>query len=606
MNYDEGILLIMFGYEYQKITPICLESIRKYSNIPVLIHTNIKKEHINNNIIKHKNVEIIYHNLNDDDNRIIKTNLTKYTKFKKTLYTDVDSIFLSDEFLKEFNDLNNFNIIVPEWKVFNLIKLNSLAKNGNLKWKEFIKTFNDNKINKVKNEMLIAGGICFFMKNKFTEMFFNEYHNRYLKSKVSQDMPSLNYVYLKYKSKIKLLNNHYYNNSNSKVIQSLHNSMYSNNQLSELNFTRTRMNHITGKWDYVTQGTKKLFTKPKIAIIYDVEGWAFYNRAHELKYNLSEFYEIDVIKHNKITNKNYDLILQFSYLVKYHKFIKNKIICGVSSHKKNINELNLNKYETVLLNDKLLYNNLNHSNKYYIPNGVNTTFFNGEPKTIKNKDSFNIAGIGSLKWSKHKGKDRISKICEILNKKGYKISNKSLFVEPKKNRLSLSEMKKFYKDIDLLIISSVSETGPNTLLEAMSMGVPVISNETGLAPKIIEDSFNGFLIDNYKNINDYVRKIEDIFNDFELYEQISINSISIIKEYDWSVISLKYKKMFDEFLSKKKEIKELPTPKEEVKPIETKKPIKVPKIEYKKTNNFNFKKNTSNNIFRIHKDIFKI
>lgn len=36
-------------------------------------------------------------------------------------------------------------------------------------------------------------------------------------------------------------------------------------------------------------------SKPKIAIIVDVEGWAYYNNALEIKKNLTDYYDIDII-----------------------------------------------------------------------------------------------------------------------------------------------------------------------------------------------------------------------------------------------------------------------------------------------------------------------
>ena len=37
-------------------------------------------------------------------------------------------------------------------------------------------------------------------------------------------------------------------------------------------------------------------SKPKIAIIVDVEGWAYYNNALEIKKNLTDYYDIDIIQ----------------------------------------------------------------------------------------------------------------------------------------------------------------------------------------------------------------------------------------------------------------------------------------------------------------------
>ena len=84
-----GILLVSFGYQYEKITPQLVDSIRKFSNIPILIHTNINSEFSSVDYSGYDNLELVYHELNDDENRYIKTRLSKYTKYEKTLYIDL-------------------------------------------------------------------------------------------------------------------------------------------------------------------------------------------------------------------------------------------------------------------------------------------------------------------------------------------------------------------------------------------------------------------------------------------------------------------------------------------------------------------------------------
>jgi len=45
---------------------------------------------------------------------------------------------------------------------------------------------------------------------------------------------------------------------------------------------------------------------------------------------------------------------------------------------------------------------------------------------------------------------------------------------------------RFYKEANLLLIASTSETGPRTLIEAMAFGLPAISTEIGVAPELLD------------------------------------------------------------------------------------------------------------------------
>lgn len=85
------------------------------------------------------------------------------------------------------------------------------------------------------------------------------------------------------------------------------------------------------------------------------------------------------------------------------------------------------------------------------------------------------------------GKD-INSSNQELNKLAFdlKIKNKVIFLDEQKNLLE------FYNGIDLLILTSLSESFPNVVAEAMLCSTPVLSSDVGCSKEIIEDS--GFLV----------------------------------------------------------------------------------------------------------------
>lgn len=68
-----------------------------------------------------------------------------------------------------------------------------------------------------------------------------------------------------------------------------------------------------------------------------------------------------------------------------------------------------------------------------------------------------------------------------------------------------------YKEVDAVCLPSFREGYPNTLIEAMSCGLPVLCSNVCENPYIVEDNKNGFLFDPY-NIDSMVKTMEKFFN----------------------------------------------------------------------------------------------
>lgn len=544
-NKDVGVLLISFGVDYDMIAPHCAESIRKFSEIPILVHTNIPEFIRNKKWNEIHGVKFVMHEMNDSDNRLIKTQLSAYTEFNKTLYMDVDSEILSKEFLEPFSLLDKCDIVSPEWKTFTVSQIYEISKTKS-KFKNFLNIF---KMFKKEKETLIAGGVCYFKKSHASDLFFIEFNKIWNILGCKEDMPALNGAMFKYSSIVKKVSNLKYNNYNSTVICSQHNSLMNYEHMK--NFTRRRCSEKTGEWEYCVQGSLNTFSKPKIAFIYDIVGWAFYNMAHNIKKELNEHYEVDVVAYDKLKKNNkYDAVICFSPNVIPKIDASSKIICGISSHsQKNIDKLK--KYRYVFSNDIELYEQIKHNNRYYIPNGIDTEFFKLDYRM--HNHVINIGAIGTTSRMEHKGYSRVKEIVRRLNMKGNKMyNNLSLFVDVNKRILSQVELLKYYSNINIFIVSSVSETGPNPLLESMSCMIPSVCNSVGLVPVVVDHGENGFIVDDYDDIDSYVEYINLLSTNNRLYKMASILSRASIIDYSWKTRVVGFKNMIDDFLSIKR------------------------------------------------------
>lgn len=103
---------------------------------------------------------------------------------------------------------------------------------------------------------------------------------------------------------------------------------------------------------------------------------------------------------------------------------------------------------------------------------------NAFAKALKTKPNMRLITLGD-----GVSKESLIKLCSYLG-----ISS-SVSFEP-----YTANIRDYYEAIDLLVLPSRSEGLPNVVLEAMSLGVPVLATDVGGLSTIIQNGLNGFLI----------------------------------------------------------------------------------------------------------------
>ncbi|MFA5048806.1 MAG: glycosyltransferase [Patescibacteria group bacterium] len=110
-----------------------------------------------------------------------------------------------------------------------------------------------------------------------------------------------------------------------------------------------------------------------------------------------------------------------------------------------------------------------------------------------------------------------------------------------------TNVEKYYAAFDVLMLPSIMEGMPLVILEAMSVGTPVIASNVGAISEIIKDGVNGFLLNNYNDYLGYIASITKLRYE-KLWNNFSINCKAIVGSFEEQAkntdINKLYKLMF--------------------------------------------------------------
>ena len=107
-----------------------------------------------------------------------------------------------------------------------------------------------------------------------------------------------------------------------------------------------------------------------------------------------------------------------------------------------------------------------------------------------------------------------------------------------------------FSEISVLLVTSSREGFPLVIMEAMELGIPVISTNVGGIKEHITHEKTGFLIEDrhdYEIIQDFHRVLQSLESNFDLYEKICLASRHYAEMYfELESFRANYRKLFDE------------------------------------------------------------
>ena len=114
-------------------------------------------------------------------------------------------------------------------------------------------------------------------------------------------------------------------------------------------------------------------------------------------------------------------------------------------------------------------------------------------------------------------------------------------------RVQNEEIPQYMVASDVLVLPSLSEGFPVTILEAMASGLSIVATTVGGLPEIVKDGENGFLVEP-NNYGQIAEKVILLLEDEELRYKISKNNKERTKRYSWGHAVNKLEEIYQSFL----------------------------------------------------------
>lgn len=113
-------------------------------------------------------------------------------------------------------------------------------------------------------------------------------------------------------------------------------------------------------------------------------------------------------------------------------------------------------------------------------------------------------------------------------------------------KLSKKEWTDLSKEYDIFINTTDFDNHPISVIEAMALGMPVVSTNVGGLPFLIEDNTDGLLVPPNDEIR-FTEQIERLISDPALTSKISINARRKVEGFDWEVLKKNWIEVIDKY-----------------------------------------------------------
>lgn len=113
-------------------------------------------------------------------------------------------------------------------------------------------------------------------------------------------------------------------------------------------------------------------------------------------------------------------------------------------------------------------------------------------------------------------------------------------------RLSKPDIIKLSTDFDIFINTTDFDNTPVSVMEAMALGLPVVSTKVGGTPFLINDKANGLLVPP-RDVKSFVEAVCTIIENPQLGQEIAKNARTTVDAFAWEKVKVQWAELFKKF-----------------------------------------------------------
>ncbi len=111
-------------------------------------------------------------------------------------------------------------------------------------------------------------------------------------------------------------------------------------------------------------------------------------------------------------------------------------------------------------------------------------------------------------------------------------------------KLTKQEWTKLSKNFDIFINTTHFDNTPVSVLEALALGLPVVTTNVGGIPFLLENQQTALLV-NDNETNEMVKSIENLIENSQLVQNLSTNGRILVEKFDWEIVKKEWERVLN-------------------------------------------------------------